>query len=108
MYIRITAAAVRGSATDGYRTNNTSKYDLYNLTRRIPRASASFATDPTGRRTPRIDPASLGAGSQAPRFNAAVVAWPLSCCGIAMPVSFAMHLFNPLGVCSYRESRAVL
>ena len=56
----------------------------------------------------RTDPASLGAGSQAPRFNATVVAWPLSCCGIATPVSFAMHLFNPLGVRSYRESRAVL
>jgi len=47
-------------------------------------------------------------GSQAPRFNAAVVAWPLSCCGITTSVSFAMHLFNPLGVRSYRESRAVL
>jgi len=46
--------------------------------------------------------ASLGADSQAPRFNA------VSCCGIATPVSFAMHLFNPLGVRSYRESRAVL
>ena len=41
-------------------------------------------------------------------FNVAVVAWPLSCCGIATPVSFAMHLFNPLSVRSYRESCAVL
>jgi len=40
--------------------------------------------------------------------SATVVAWPLSCCGIATSVSFAMHLFNPLGVRSYRESRAVL
>jgi len=56
----------------------------------------------------RTDPASLGAGSQTPRFNATVVARPLSCCGIATSVSFAMHLFNPLGVRSYRESRAVL
>jgi len=47
-------------------------------------------------------------GSQAPRFNAAVVTWPLSCCGIATPVSFSMHLCNPLGVRSYRESHAVL
>jgi len=39
----------------------------------------------------RIDPAWVGAGSQAPRFNATVVAWPLSCCKIATPVSFAMH-----------------
>ena len=46
--------------------------------------------------------------SQAPRFNATEVAWPLSCCGIATSVSFAMHLLNPLGVRSYRESRAVL
>jgi len=34
------------------------------------------------------------------------VAWPLSCCGVATPVSFAMHLFDPLGVRSYRESCA--
>ena len=54
----------------------------------------------------RTDSASLGAGSQAPRFNATVVAWPLSYCGIATSVSFAMHLFNPLGVRSYRESES--
>ena len=52
--------------------------------------------------------ASLGAGSQASCFNAAVVGWPLSCCGFATPVSFVMHLFNPLGVRSYCESPAVL
>jgi len=56
----------------------------------------------------RTDLASLEAGSRTPRFNAAVVAWPLSCCGIATPVSLAMHLFNPLGVRSYSESFAVL
>ena len=28
--------------------------------------------------------------------------------GVTTPVSFAMQLFNPLGVRSYRESRAVL
>ena len=41
------------------------------------------------------------------RDGSAVVSL-LSCCGISTPVSFAMHLFNPLGVRSYRESRAVL
>ena len=54
--------------------------------------SVLLSQQPTGRRTPPPDPTeqvlpvhrwiSLGAGSQAPRFYAAVVAWPLSCCGI--------------------------
>jgi len=68
---------------------------------RTPVASASFAT---GRRTPPPNRSCIArAGSQPTHFNV-VVAWPVSCCGIARPVSFTMHLFNPLGVCSYRDN----
>jgi len=57
---------------------------------RIPRASDSFAT---GRSTPPSNRSCIAGGRfTGTPFRCSSVAWPLSCCGIAAPVSVAMHL----------------